>query len=172
MDELRQYLRMNSELMKRTYPESDLTYDGTSDFVLQHGSEMEAAPWSERFRKGQAKQCYSNSLTLSAQTGYRYVEGYVVPEGISMPVLHAWNLNEDGRVIDVTLRTNGLAYLGVVFSAGRMDDAVQNGTGCILEDWMRSYPILDGAWNGETARVWPESRDFKLRKHIRPYMRD
>lgn len=69
---------------------------------------------------GEMKQCYMNAGQLAID--YRsltYYEGYAVGKA-SIPIHHAWVVDEDGEVIDTTWREDGedareWTYLGVGF---------------------------------------------------------
>jgi hypothetical protein len=80
-------------------------------FVLKHGVEGRARKPGRR--KGKLKECFKNSTVAAFKGGLRYVEGYALKPGL-IPVHHAWNLDEEGRVIDLTWRDNLAAeYLGI-----------------------------------------------------------
>lgn len=51
--------------------------------------------------KGQPNNCFSNAAVNSIACGLPYVDGYVHVHGV--PLRHAWNLDEDGHPIEVTL---------------------------------------------------------------------
>jgi hypothetical protein len=87
----------------------------------------------------------------------RYVEGFALaPTGKA--ILHAWNLDNEGNVQDVTWANTGAAYVGVEFSVERADDAIWNGDACVLNDEHRGYPIFQKTWIGENWNLaWPAS---------------
>jgi hypothetical protein len=90
------------------------------DLLLKYGRFFEPSPRPKKYKPGDRHQCYGNSLDLvMADDGLRYCEGYVVVEGISIPMEHGWCVTEDGSVLDVTLRKPliPLAYFGVVFNS-------------------------------------------------------
>lgn len=65
------------------------------------------------------KECYRNSMLKTIERGLRYVEGYVKIAGIGLVIEHAWNLTEDGEVMDFTANRFGFEfedYFGVEFT--------------------------------------------------------
>ena len=72
----------------------------------------------------------------------------------SIAVPHAWNLDEDGRVVDITLPDDFVPpyerqYRGVAFSAARAHDCSWNGDASVLDDFNRGYPLLRERWQGD-----------------------
>lgn len=132
-----------------------LCYTGPEDFVLSHGVYYRPAPFPD-YKQGVPLQCFGNSIVMAATHGLAYVEGFAVaPSG--EVILHAWNADPLGHLVDVTWCNTGVAYLGVPFSVERADDATWNGDGCVLND-ERNYPIFQRPWEGEDfAREWPYS---------------
>lgn len=150
--ELRRALRF----IRDAWPQSQAdqhghVYRGPADFVLREGSWWKPAPHD--LMMGQAKRCYGNSIAGVVLHGLRYVEGYAIGE-VNMPIHHAWNVDADGRVVDLTWPNTrplrGLAYLGVEFALWRADDCTWNGDATVLDDWVRGWPLLRERWRGET----------------------
>jgi hypothetical protein len=134
-----------------------LCYTGPEDFVLQHGRYYRPAPFSG-YKQGAPLQCFGNAMVLAATHGLGYVEGFVVAPDDGKIILHGWNEDPTGHLVDVTWCNAGVAYLGVRFSVERADDAGWNGDGCVLNDEHRNYPIYQQPWQGEDyARQWPHS---------------
>ena len=68
----------------------------------------------------ESKKCYKNSMlpVLSGATPYsiEYVEGYYITSLINIPLEHAWNIKDDGELVDFTALHNDikvLKYFGV-----------------------------------------------------------
>ena len=140
-----------------------LAYRGPADFVLRHGRWMRPGPWDDGWPEGLPRRCFGNSITQAALRGWKYVEGYALPEAGRLPVQHAWNLDRSGRLADVTWRNKGVAYLGVEFALGRADDATWNGDADVLDDWRRGWPLFREPWRGEDfAREWAFSEPLRL----------
>ena len=90
------------------------------DLVLKYGRFFEPSPRPKKYKPGDRHQCYGNSLDLViAHDELSYCEGYVVVEGIDIPMEHGWCVTEEGSLVDVTLRKPliPLAYFGVVFNS-------------------------------------------------------
>jgi hypothetical protein len=134
-------------------PRPGLVYQSAAGFLLRHGDwhrEHAPAPGDE----GAPKCCYGNAIAMCVKyPGVRYVEGYALAPSSAggLPIPHAWNLDAAGRLIDITWRCRGLAYLGVVFALERADDATWNGDASILDDCYRGYPLFQAPWRGEIS---------------------
>jgi hypothetical protein len=90
------------------------------DLVLENGRFFEPVPRPKKYKPGDRQQCYGNSCDLVvAHEDLSYCEGYVVVNGVSIPMEHAWCVTADGSLVDVTLRKPliPLAYFGVVFNS-------------------------------------------------------
>lgn len=137
--------------------ERRLAYRGPADFVLREGQVYR--PRQTPDLVGAPRACYGNSIALAAIYGFRYVEGYAVDPGLARTVIHhAWNLDDDGLLVDSTWANCGLAYLGVEFALGRADDATWNGDATTLDDHNRGWPVLREPWPGEDfERAWEPS---------------
>lgn len=87
-------------------------------FVLRNGTEFEGRDLPKGFRRGKAKACFENSINLVVRKrDLRYVEGYVMHNVIPIPIHHAWAVDADNRVIDVTIQQPAeCQYMGVVMS--------------------------------------------------------
>jgi hypothetical protein len=129
-------------------------------FVFQHGKNFRG-DWHFEFRQGSPKQCYGNAIVLAAESGLSYVEGFALaPNGVV--VGHGWNAKADGTLIDSTWLNTGAAYLGVIFSVERGDDATWNKDAHVLDDkW--SNPIFTREWAGEDFSLqWPHSERLDI----------
>lgn len=143
-------------------------YNGPPDFVLQHGEIFDPIPLPDGYEYWPEKACFGNALMLAELSDLTYVEGYALGPA-DFPIHHAWAVDADGRLIDVTWRAlredteqrvpmPGGAYLGIRFAIGRADDAIWNGDATVLDDWKRGWPILCDPWKGEDwNREWEPS---------------
>jgi len=124
-------------------------YYGFYDFVLREGRFFTPRPRPADSRQGAAEEPFLNSLMNAAAQQLEYVEGYAVQESLSIPVLHAWNSDSQGLVIDTTWDPPGVAYLGVViprtlvFAAS--DD--EGRIGSSIDNWRQDWPLLRRPWN-------------------------
>lgn len=134
-------------------------YYGMADFLLQHGVWYEVTPYPKEVPLGHPQMCFGNSIIVASKSGYRYVEGLAVaPDKLEIAFHHAWNIDAQGKLVDVTWRNLGLAYYGVEFSVERADDATWNGDACVLNDFNRHHPLFRKPWSGEDYSLeWPES---------------
>jgi hypothetical protein len=92
----------------------DCHYLGVEDFLLQEGKWFEPQPIPRRFTRGSLRQCFLNAYCSATEHNLWYVEGYAIAE-TGGEAHHAWCLDERGKVLEVTWKESGLAYLGVVF---------------------------------------------------------
>lgn len=71
---------------------------------------------------GPMGECFRNAAWLSRTSKLHYVEGYAVASArLSLPLPHAWCVDDEGRVYDPTW-AEGRAYYGVVFDRDRVED--------------------------------------------------
>lgn len=134
-------------------------YAGPCDFVLREGTWFDVPTGPHGYPQGTPRACFGNAINAAVIYGLRYVEGYAdnkIAEGAL--IHHAWNLDADGTVVDVTwgayehgrcVAPIGLSYCGVEFSVERADDATWNGDATILNDHNREWPVLRSKWEGE-----------------------
>jgi hypothetical protein len=140
-----------------------LVYRMAPDFVLQHGTWCLPRPWYRKWGAGMPRCCFGNAIAFAVKHGWRYFEGYALPPREDRPILHAWNVDVSGGLIDATWRNRGRAYFGVEFAVGRADDATWNGNQCILDDRERGWPIFRQAWEGEPEGLeWEPSPALHL----------
>lgn len=155
--------RKHGSLLARGYE-----YAGPHDFILRAGTWYDAPAEPHRYRQGAPKQCFGNAITAAAGHALRYVEGFasnaIIPD---LAIHHAWNLEADGTVVDVTwgvyedgwlVAPIGIAYCGIEVSVERADDATWNGDASVIDDYHRDWPLLRQPWNGEPDGLeWPPS---------------
>lgn len=94
-----------------------------------------------------ANACFENAASFSAATGMTYVEGFALSAVPSLHAFdHAWCVDAQGRVHEVTWRECGLAYFGVPFTgryvARRLATARHPEHGLLRGDGCG--PLLDG----------------------------
>ena len=117
---VREFLEFLSTSARHLQNHPDRHYQSIEEAVLRHGRQWIA----QRRPKGYAaklanRMCFKNAFSL-VQWGADdlvYVEGYACPpDGI--PVLHAWAVDPDGKVIDPTWTQAHVAqadYFGIAF---------------------------------------------------------
>lgn len=164
--ELRFELEAIAAFMADRWRAGGFAYDGPHGFVLEHGT-----AWTGELRMpvgimpGAPRMCFGNAITVGVLEDLAYVEGYAMHAKLPMPVHHAWNLDADGHVVDITwaplareFDLGPVAYLGVHFSIERADDATWNGDANVLDDDQRGWPLLRQRWQGEREDIeWPPS---------------
>ena len=47
--------------------------------------------------------------------GVRQCEGWAVPDNIPLPIWHAWCINLEGEVLELTWEKPGISYIGIPF---------------------------------------------------------
>lgn len=81
---------------------------------------------------GQMGDCFPNALNLALRARLHYVEGYAIAGDISIPLEHAWCVNDAGRVYDPTW-PDGHTYFGMAFKRRSMAVMMRHsGKVCIL----------------------------------------
>jgi hypothetical protein len=142
-------------------------YVGMEHFLLEHGRWYDAPAWGGEYPQGAPKQCFGNAMILGVMSNLRYVEGLALPGVVPFPIHHAWNLDEQGALVDNTWLNTGGVYFGVEFSLGRADDAIWNGDSSVLDDYMRGHPLYREPWLGEDyERTWTPSEGRRLAKTL------
>jgi hypothetical protein len=129
LENIKSYLAINAALENQGR--------GICSFVLSHGREWTPAPFQERnpIKRGTPKQCFANSqailvklLRKGIEEDYTYVEGYATSGDltIKLPVLHAWLVDLEGRVIDATWnKPEDSVYFGVPFRSDYIFDLLE-----------------------------------------------
>lgn len=166
-DKLRSHLAEEREhVSRRMKNPSQFHYKGIPDFLLREGQFFEPRPLPAGVKPLPIWYCYRNTFRTALEEGLVYVEGYAVSSSNDIPLLHAWNLDAEGFVLDRTWTPHGRAYLGVVFPLA----VVPRKKGRqypVIDDWEHGYPILSKAWDGEAARkeALNELRSLKVSEH-------
>ena len=96
---------------------------GWAELVDRHGSEWPiASDPTGGFRRRRSKACYRNAANLAMEHGLRYCEGWAYDGPV--PVQHAWNLTDDGFVVDITWRNPATRYVGVEVDTAALSEAI------------------------------------------------
>lgn len=120
-ESLVQYLAISSairEVAIESFGEADIPLSAP-EFVFENGGLMEGrSKVDPSLYLPRSKQCYLNAWNLKeSHKGYRYCEGYMLLEGIPIPILHAWCINEADEVVDTSIEMDAIAaYYGVEFN--------------------------------------------------------
>lgn len=120
----------------------DFKYHSIEAFVLKNGKEMgKRSERSDNYPKAKQKECFRNAYLLAVEHDLTYCEGYAM--GI-IPVLHAWCLDKDDLVIDVTWK-DGTEYVGVPFQTKYISRILlERKSYGIIDNWEMKWPLLRG----------------------------
>jgi len=89
--------------------------DGFHTMLLERGQEFTPAPLPKGIRQGTMKLCFHNSEMVAKRKGLAYCEGLAISSKVlGLPIHHAWNVTEDGTVVDTTWVPEGVSYFGIV----------------------------------------------------------
>lgn len=149
-------LRRDQELRRDNWPHGGYLYRGGGDFLLQHGILKAGRAIPERFAHhvGGESECFQNAWRAAkAEPDLRYCEGVWLNHHGS--VCHAWCLDPDDEVVEVTwptrpedglddfsdavmrmalVRPERLAYFGAVFTTDLIDWFVETyGEVCLFD---------------------------------------
>ena len=126
-DNVIEYLKLIRQCTKNNLAGQNYVYAGAADLLLQHGKWYKPQSRPDGFIKLTPKACFANSQYYSQlkNKNLHYVEGYALS---IIPVHHAWVVDEDDNVIEVTWDTPGLAYFGLEFKPPKKFK------GCMLYD--------------------------------------
>lgn len=105
--------------------------------------------------RGQAKKCYANAwdLAMGNPLEYTYVEGFAVPEGIGIPLEHAWVIDRQGFVVDNTW-DGGVEYFGIPMKLSAVTEIIME---------KETYGVL--TWDSSAIRYFVDTG--KLPENLR-----
>jgi hypothetical protein len=142
----------NPQLCLRTYLEGARDFAGklparycyrnVYDFVLREGRFFEPRPRPDLITLRHIGECFRNAFLTTMRTGLEYA---VV--GSKIPVLHAWNVDAQGSVIDSTWEPVGSIYFGIVFPPSIVERAQTS----VLDDFESGWPVLRESWTEMVA---------------------
>lgn len=143
----RQTIKMLKEALKTKDDEGVRYLLRLNEIVLKYGegysdcASSDAIPfckkWKQKFRP-KAKDCFANAQQFvidNLERKVRYVEGFVLIPNSNFPQEHAWNLLEDGRVVDFTMehldritkKKHDWRYFGIELDSESVVDIVTTG---------------------------------------------
>ena len=143
MNDVHQYLTLVSTMRRNSHLPPGFKYSCMEEFVLKHGKFLGGrSEKSDNYPKGTMKECFLNSFHLSLENkDLIYCEGYAM--GI-IPVLHAWCIDKDGHVIDVTWN-DGTEYIGVFFHIDYVKKVIlKKQSYGIIDNFEMKWPLLRG----------------------------
>ncbi len=94
--------------------------------------------------RGKLGECYTNAYYAAEDNDWRYVEGYATSV---IPMMHAWCVDDEGVVMEVTWETAGDEYMGVVMNMTDVAKAmVTTGVwGVMANDYLNEFKLLEGS---------------------------
>jgi hypothetical protein len=134
----------------------------TPRYVRDHGRSFTPAPLPGSIEAGKGLDCYMNARFLRLEhlirfhrPGWAYAEGYGLAE--DRAVRHAWNVVDDGTVIDQTWPApESKAYFGVLLDDATMDawaDWYQRTRGVLTPlEWVAATAWHDTRARGDDCR--------------------
>jgi hypothetical protein len=125
---------------------TEYCYRNVCDFVLREGRFFEPQPRPDSITLRHIGECFRNAFLTMMRTGLAYAEGYAVI-GSKIPVLHAWNVDAEGSVIDSTWEPVGSIYFGIVFPPSIVERAKTS----VLDDFESGWPVLRESWTEMVA---------------------
>lgn len=130
-----------------------------SKWILEYGRHWEPQALPRQHPRGVIKQCYSNAANLAlGDSDLTYVEGYAC--GI-IPVMHAWCVDKDGKVIDNTWDEPAKSlYYGVPFDRGFLAKTIcRNGVYGLIDCYTDGFKLVKGEAGGpEEWLGWPRDQ--------------
>ena len=116
-------------------------------FVLKHGRAFEPRklPKNLRLHKGRIKGCFRNAAIAALRDpSLTYVEGYAAS---IIPVLHAWCVDPDGGLLEVTWGKPGDEYYGIPFQTRFLRRSLlEAGYYGLIDQWKNNWPLLRGKY--------------------------
>jgi hypothetical protein len=88
-------------------------------YLLARGTECIAQALPKKYGRGQKRECFRNAIRLAKRNPntLRYVEGYALGSALPILIHHAWVIDAEDRVIDVTWdEPETCHYFGRVFT--------------------------------------------------------
>lgn len=121
-------------------------------FILDHGRYWPFLPLPKSIKPGPERECYRNAALLAlGDPRFTYVEGYAA---YTVPLLHAWCVDDAGNVLDVTWRSREGTpeYFGVPFRRSYLE---KRRRGDALIDCAPEFELLHGLY---PKADWYETR--------------
>ena len=113
----------------------------------------------KKFAIGTPQKCHKNAAELALDDdSLIYCEGFAMFKDGSLPILHAWVTNGQGKAIDNAWPQPGVAYAGVPFLSlfVNMTALKNHATISLLDDWQNNLPLRGD--QGDRPDEWLELR--------------
>lgn len=139
---IKQYLKVTDHWIRTSG--QPFTLDG---FVLKYGRgfKWRRSLGAYDFLRGEIRQCYLNAANAAiSHPELTYCEGYA---SSLIPVNHAWCLDPQGRVLELTWEEPGSEYYGIPFKTEflRRQLLTQKYYG-LIDAWQSNWPLLRGKY--------------------------
>lgn len=116
-----------------------------NDFLLDNGRDYAIGQFSFSLPRQEAQACFANATHLAVDMPHlTYVEGKVACFGV--PLDHAWCIDQEGLVVDPTIRDGHDGHISGYFGIAFRTDYVRKAA---LTN--RNYGVLDYFHAGKTA---------------------
>lgn len=128
-------------------------------FVLEYAWWYEPVELPKQIAPGTPNECLKNAVDLMLNdNSLIYCEGYALFDSETMPVIHAWVTDGNGRAIDNTWPKPGVAYAGVPFRSVfvSMTNLKNRAIISLLDDWQNTYPLRGDL--GDRPDEWLEPK--------------
>jgi hypothetical protein len=127
------------------------------EFLLRNGRKFVSQAKPRRYKMRTPKFCFYNSrrLVTRSRGALRYAEGYAASPEVPILIHHAWAVDSEDRVIDVTLqnydtrvsRSATTQYFGIVFPKEVWprdggESMLDSGRGFRVDLWLRVDPAF------------------------------
>lgn len=90
-------------------------------FLVRNAAFQRGEPLLAGVEKMELGHCFSNAAKLTLERDWLYVEGYASSKKVGVPLLHAWNVTKEGKLVDATWNEpETTEYFGVAFNRKSM----------------------------------------------------
>ena len=152
-----------SPLMTATEIIETYRHSVVGPFLHRYGRFFAPQQLPSIYRRGAFRACFKNSYRMALRHPVIYVEGLGIanPE-VPVGQLHAWCIDEFGRVLDRTWGRPGAVYFGIPFRTDYLRDVIDERSpkgDCyfgLLDDHEAGFPLIrnlgdkPGRWMAES----------------------
>ena len=160
IEQLKSFLEQQAQFARKVRPNRGWKYGGFEELVLDCGVEMSFSPLPENIERGLPRNCYYNCFQLLKENlDLTYCEGYALHPGLPLPLIHAWLIDKDGKLIETTWDICDAAYLGIPFNTKWFIELLRsrNREDCLAvfeSNYMEQYSLLkEGLPDDAIARI-------------------
>ena len=156
---VRQYLEQISSMTK------DSNFKSLESFILEKGESFDSEKYPAKYQswRGKMKDCFKNAFWLAIENeDLTYVEGYALS---IIPVLHAWCVDKQNRVIDPTWPDQeNCQYYGVKFEKEFVRKFITKSKiyGLLGGDWRSAREIIENKQEFHQAIISKKLKKIKL----------